>query len=170
VRRLVIPGVVLVVSTLGLTAALFTRPGDRGLAIEVYALLLGAAALAAVVRLTGRSGPALGVSRIELTLREQPARQERLPELARVERVVTMARQTVFDVHYRLRPMLREIAQNRLARRGVELDSPGDSAEALLGPDAWSLVRPDLERPRHHFGRGVELETLARAVDSLERL
>jgi hypothetical protein len=170
VRRLIPAAGVLAVATIGLVVALFQRPGDHALALDVYALVLGAAALAALVRLAGRSAPALGVSQLELAMHERPPPPERLGELERVERTVTMARQTVFDVHYRLRPMLRDIARYRLALRGVDLDASGGTAEALLGPDAWSLVRPDLPRPSHHFGRGIELEQLARAVDALEQV
>jgi hypothetical protein len=170
VRRLVIPGTVFLVTTIGLVVALFQRPGDSALALEVYALFLGTAALAALVRLAGRSAPLLGSSQLELALRERPVPEDRIPELERVERTITMARQTVFDVHYRLRPMLRDIARHRLALRGVDLDAPGGSAEKLLGPDAWALLRPDLPRPDHHFARGIELGDLARTVDALERI
>ena len=169
-KRLVVPAAVLVLTTIGLVIALFERPGDSPLALEAYALFLGAAALAALVRLAGRSGPALGISQLELALREGPPPEDRIPELERVERTITMARQTVFDVHYRLRPMLRDIARHRLALRGVELDAPGSSAENLLGPEAWALVRPGVSPPSHHFARGIELDDLTRAVEALERI
>ena len=169
-KRLVIPGTVLLVTTIGLVVTLFQRPGDSALALDVYALFLGTAALAALVRLAGRSAPVLGSSELELALRERPAPEGRIPELERVERAITMAKQTVFDVHYRLRPMLRDIARHRLALRGVDLDAPEGPAEKLLGPDAWALLRPDVPRPDHHFARGIELEDLARTVDALERI
>jgi hypothetical protein len=171
VRRFIGPFAVALIAVLGLAVALVQRPGDRALATDVFLLFVGALALGVLLRETGKDDrPLPGPSPIELALRERPTREERIPELERVERTVGLATQTVFDVHYRLRPLLREVARNRLAPRGVELDAPDGAAEALLGPDAWALVRPDLPRPRHHFERGIELEALTRAVDALERL
>ena len=40
-------------------------------------------------------------------------------------------------------PCLRAIASDALLRRGIDLDEAPERAEALLGPDAWELVRPD---------------------------
>ena len=157
-------------STVGLAVALLAFPSDRGLAVDVYLLVLGALALAVLLRETGRLAPPLGTSELELALRRHPAPDERPPELARLEREVEMARQTTFDAYYRLRPVLREIARYRLARRGVDLDAPTRSAEHLLGDDAWALVRPDLPRPSHHFAAGIPLVQIERAVRSLEEL
>jgi hypothetical protein len=171
VKRAVVPAGLAVLAMLGLAVALVQRPGDRALATDVFLLFLGGLALAVLVRATATAeSPLLGPSPIELALRERPAPREEIPELERVVRTVSMATQTIFDVHYRLRPLLREIARHRLASRGVDLDASGGAAEALLGPDAWGLVRPDLPRPRHHFERGLELETLSRAVDALEQI
>jgi hypothetical protein len=171
VRRIAVLAGIAALATLGLAIALVQRPGDRALATDVFVLFLGGLALAVLLRATATAeSPLLGPSPLELVLRERPAPRGEIPELERVVRTVSMATQTVFDVHYRLRPLLRDVARHRLARRGVDLDTPGGAAETLLGPDAWSLVRPDLPRPRHHFERGIELETLARAVDALEQV
>jgi hypothetical protein len=164
------PAAVAVVATVGVAAALAARPGDRALAADVYLLVLGALALAVLLMETSRLAPPLGTSELEVALRRRPAADERPPELARLEREVEMARQTTFDAYYRLRPVLREIAGHRLARRGVDLDAPSGSAEGLLGEDAWALVRPDLPRPRHHFAAGVPVEQIEKALDSLEKL
>ena len=43
--------------------------------------------------------------------------------------------------------MLSEIAEARLARRGVQLNRDHDEARRLLGPEAWELVRPDRPQP-----------------------
>lgn len=170
-RRLATPAALAVLAGGGLAAALVQRPGDRALATDVFLLFLGALALAVLLRETADAGrPLAGPSPIELALRPRPAQPERIAELERVERTVAMASQTIFDTHYRLRPLLRDIARHRLARHGVDLDAPGGRAESLLGPDAWELVRPDLPRPRHHFKAGVDLEAVERAVSALERL
>lgn len=169
-RRLARPVALAIVATIGVVVALVARPGDRALAADVYLLFLGALVLFVLLAETGRLAPPLGKSDLEIAMRRSPAPDERPPELARLEREVAMARQTTFDMYYRLRPVLREIARHRLARRGVDLDAPTGWAAQLLGEEAWALVRPDLPRPRHHFAAGVPLEQIERAIASLETL
>ena len=170
-KRVVLPTGLAALALIGLAVALVQRPGDRALATDVFLLFLGGLALAVLLRATAAAeSPLLGPSPLEQALRERPAPKEQIPELERVVRTVSMATQTVFAVHYCLRPLLREVARHRLARRGVDLDAPGGAAESILGPEAWSLVRPDLPPPRHHFERGLELETLGLAVAALEQV
>jgi hypothetical protein len=111
---------------------------------------------------------------------EQPTRLDRGPvpglpdqrprELAKLEREVELSTQTAFDAHYRLRPTLRHIAASRLRTRGIDLDAPHGMAEALLGPEAWELTRPDRARPRRHDDPGPALAEVDAAVTALERL
>jgi hypothetical protein len=78
---------------------------------------------------------------------------------------------TAGDVHFRLRPIVGEIAASRLrAARGLELDADGDAARQLLGPSVWELVRPDRERPADRFGPGLGLAELRQVVEALEAL
>jgi hypothetical protein len=170
VRRFVRPLAVAVAATVGVAVTLGLRPGDRGLAFDVYLLFLGALALAVLLAETGRLAPPLRPSELELSLRRRPSPPDRLPELVALEREVEMARQTSFDAHYRLRPALREVARERLAARGVALDADPGAAERLLGEEVWELVRPDRRAPRNHFAPGVPLEQLDRALASLESL
>ena len=90
--------------------------------------------------------------------------------LARMEREVTLATGTAFDVHYRLRPVLRTIAAGLVARRGVELDRMPERAEALVGPATWELVRPDRPAPVDRTAPGLRVEDVERAVADLEHL
>jgi hypothetical protein len=158
-----------VLATVGLAVALVVRPGDSGLAAEAYVLLVGALGMALLAQAVAGLFPAAPPSRIESASRPR-RKDKRLAGLERIERELEMATQSAFDTHYRLRPLLRELAATRLARRGVDLDAPGGRAEELLGPDAWSFVRPDLVRPTEHHAAGVRLATVERAVDALERL
>ncbi len=83
---------------------------------------------------------------------------------------MTLAAGTAFDVHFRLRPLLRDLAAGLLLRRGVDLArSPGRAAE-LLGPDVWALVRPDAEPPDDRAAPGVPIAVIERALDDLEAL
>lgn len=95
----------------------------------------------------------------------------RLPDLERVERDVSLAASSAYDVHYRLRPTLREITLTLLAAaRGVSLDRQPARAHELLGDETWDLVRPDREAPADPRGPGLDGPRLERVVDSLESL
>lgn len=165
----VVIGSVIVLATVGLVLALLMRPDDANLAVEAYVLLLGAIGMAVLVRATARLFPPAAESRIE-RLRRPGRKEKRLGEVVRIERELEMATQSAFDTHYRLRPLMRELAEARLARQGVELDRPGGRAEELLGPEAWELVRPDLVRPAEHHAAGVRLAEVEKAVAALEAL
>jgi hypothetical protein len=165
----VLIGGAVVLATIGLVLALITRPSDSNLAFEAYVLFAGALGMALLVRATARLFPPQTPSRIERP-RRQRRKEKRLGELVRIERELEMATQSAFDTHYRLRPLLRELAETRLERRGVDLDAPGGRAEELLGPDAWEIVRPDLVRPAEHHAAGVRLDAVDRAVTALEAL
>lgn len=162
---------ILVVPTIGLAVALALVPGRTALIVHVYLLVVLALALAVVV--AGLAGSAGGgkPSAFEHALRPARARHERLPELVRLEREVGLASATAFDAHYRLRPALREIAGGLLAaRRGVDLDGQPERARALLGEEAWDLVRPDREVPRDRYGAGLDPAAVDRIVTSIEAL
>ncbi|MET0607959.1 MAG: hypothetical protein ABW045_04315, partial [Gaiellaceae bacterium] len=91
--------------------------------------------------------------------------------LAKLEREVVLASGTSFDVHFRLRPVLREIAVHRLAsRRGLTLDSGSPEVRTLVGDELWEVVRPDREPPDDRFGPGLPLARLRLALDRLESI
>jgi len=152
--------------TVALAVALVWRPGDRSLALDAYAGLLGAVAVAAVARRQLAAAPRERRSEIERLLAARPPAEPRLPELERLERAVELATQTSFDAHFRLRPALVQVAEARLALRGVALED----GEPLLAPEAWALVRPDRPRPEQHRLPGVSASEIRAAVDSLAAL
>jgi hypothetical protein len=90
--------------------------------------------------------------------------------LARVEREVTLATGTAFDVHFRLRPLIAPLAAGLLLRRGVDVARRPDEARALLGPELWELLRPDRPAPDDRTAAGIPLAAVERMVDDLERL
>jgi hypothetical protein len=157
-------------ATVGIVAALVTRPGDRGRAFDAYLLFLGALGVVALSRATSRSFPGPTESRLDAAIRRPRQAQPRVRELERLEREVELATHSAYDTYYRLRPTLREIAGSLLTRNAVDLERPTGRAAELLGPDAWSIVRPDLERPSDHHAPGIELATIERAVEALDRL
>lgn len=160
-----------VAPTVGLLAAVLLAPDRAELAAHVYLLVLCGVVLATFVAATRRAHPEHGVSHFELALRPRPVRHERLAELARLEREVALASANAFDLHYRLRPVVREIAGGLLAaRRGIDLDARPEAARAALGEDAWELARADRRAPVNRGGPGLELERLRAVLDALEAL
>jgi hypothetical protein len=170
-RRLLGALVAVALAALPLAAVAVFRPGDRALALDVYLLFVGGVMLLALVqasRETERPDP-FGPFARALVRRVTP--RERLQQLARQEREVGLSVDAAFDLHVRLRPTLRLIAAHRLAAmRGIDLDRQPERARAVLGEDAWELVREDREAPLDRFARGIPVDRLRAVVESLERI
>lgn len=109
-------------------------------------------------------------SRMAAALRPRVPALPRIPELDRLERGLEMGASREYDFHYRLRPVLREVASGRLERRGLSLDSGSPPVRELLGEEVWELVRPDREPPRDRQARGPGMDELQQTVETLERL
>jgi hypothetical protein len=156
------------------TVALFVLrsvfPGRQDLELDIYVLVVGALAVLTAVLAAQRAIPVSTSSAIAEAMEREPAEALRPPDLERAERLVTMAATTAFDLHYRLRPILREVAEQRLAdRRGIRLDDGPEAGEAL-GRDLWEVLRPDREPPGKRFAPGFEPEKLRAAIVRLESL
>ena len=132
--------------------AMVFLPGRRELALDLFLLLIAARA------------PMRRVTR--------PRRvTQRLAELDRTERAVLLSASTAFDLHYRLCPILREVAAQRLAtRRGLSLDADTEASRAVVGETTWELVRPDREPPELRFAPGIAAPQLRAVVAVLERI
>jgi hypothetical protein len=74
------------------------------------------------------------------------------------------------EMHWRLRPVLREVAAAALRRRRVDLDTDPIAARSLLSPRTWELVRPDRPRPDDAFAPGIGRDELQAVLDDLETL
>ena len=156
-------------ATAGLVAARRIAPGRHELELDVYVLVLGAMALLTMISWLRQIAPPERGSRLAAALEPQPSELPKIPELDRLERELYMSAAREFDLHYRLRPIVREIALARLARRGLSLDLGSAAVRELVG-DLWKLVRPDREPPRDRQTPGPGLAQLRRTVESLERL
>jgi hypothetical protein len=157
--------------TVALAVALLAVPGRAELLVHLYVLVLAAFTLGRLVAALRRSLPKRGVSPVDAALRPRAPYRDRVPELERIEREVTLGLSTAFDLHFRLRPTLRRIASELLrARRGVDLDRSPEAARRALGDETWELVREDREPPPERFAPGIELSSLRRVVASLEAL
>jgi hypothetical protein len=152
---------------------LFARavaPGRRELELDVYVLALGGLAILVLVSWLREIVPSKGQSELEDALGHRPAQPPRIAELDRLEREIYMGAARSFDLHYRLRPVIREIAGGKLERRGLSLDSGSDTVRGLLGDELWELVRPDREAPWDRQSAGAGVDEIRRTVERLERL
>ena len=157
--------------TLALAAALAVLPGRAEVAFRLYLLVLAGFALSTLLLLLRAALPVRGVSPVDAALGRRPPARQRIPELERLEREVTLGLATAFDLHFRLRPTLRRIASELLrARRGIDLDASPDAARGALGEETWELVRADREPPVDRYARGLDLASLRSVVTSLEAL
>ncbi len=143
-------------------------PGQRALAIQIYAFGLCGLVL---LWLLGRTGAWRSESAFDNACTPRAEANEPLPELARVEREVTLGVATAFDLHFRLRPRIREVAASRLAdRRGIDLERRPEAAREALGDAVWEIVRPDREPPRERHGPGLGLPGLRAVMEGLDRI
>jgi hypothetical protein len=154
-------------ATLGLGAALASG-GPAALAIQAWLLALGALGLGTAALAARAAAPRAEGSELERALHRRPPVPSRPLQLERVEREVVLGAGSAFDLHYRLRTTLREIAAQRLSeRRGLELDAAGPEA---LSAETWALLRPDREPPRDRHAVGMKLADLERVIAELESL
>jgi hypothetical protein len=153
----------------GFSALVF--PVRGGLVLDLYLLYVGGMTLLALVRATGVALPGSGRSQFELALKPPQARPERPPALVLLEQQLALAATTAFDVHFRLRPVVRDVAAQRLwARHAVDLESGPERAESLLGPDVWALARPDRAPPPEPFAPGLGVRGIEQVVARLEQV
>lgn len=157
--------------TLVLAIVLLAAPGRAELAVHVYVLALAAFGLGHLLAELRSVLPPRRPSPFDAALNARARPAQRIPELERMEREVSLGLATAFDLHYRLRPRLRGVAAELLsARRGIDLDASPDAARRALGDDAWEIVRGDREPPRERFAAGLDIASLRLAVSALERL
>jgi uncharacterized membrane protein len=164
VRRHLLDLIVLfVLSSLICGYIALAQPNLRDVTLRVYVFLLGAMSMLAVVAAAGDSLPRRLRSELDRALAESSHGEQRVSELERTEREVTLATETAYDLHVRLLPHLREIAQCRLERSGKT------SGPDTLGP-WWELLRPDRPEPDDRFAPGIEPAGLRALVSDLERM
>jgi hypothetical protein len=169
VRRIVFHGVVAVLATSWLLLALTASSRHHREALAAYVLLLGSLVLLSLLRLLRRALPAVRPSLFEKTgARGGPPV---LVELEQLRSRLASSQSSAFEFHYRLRPHLVSLAAARLERRhGVDLSRHPERARALLGEQAWGLLRPDWEPPRDLRQRGLTRHELRLLIETLETI
>jgi hypothetical protein len=164
VRRHLLDLIVLfVLSSLICGYVALAQPNLRSVTLHVYVFLLGAMLMLGFVAAAGDRVPKRLRSELDRALAESTVRERPVPELEKTLREVTLATSTAYDLHFRLLPHLREIAQCRLERAGKT------SGPDTLGP-WWDLLRPDRPEPVDRFAPGIKQADLRALVSDLERM
>ena len=162
-RHLLDITVLFLIATLACGYVALAQPSERNVAIHVYVLILGGLAMLAIVATFGDALPRRRRSAFEQAL-VAAGRKDRAPaQVERMEREVTLGVANAYDLHRRLLPHLREIAQCRLERAGR---TPGPDT---LG-EWWELLRPDRLEPEDRFAPGISQRDLRALVADLERM
>ena len=159
-----------VVAVIALDAARMISPGRKDLELDVFILVLGVLGLLVLAAELGRLAPSAEGSLLEDALEPDPVEERPIAGLLRLERELSMASARQFDLHYRLRPVLRDVASARLEQRGLDLDSGRPAAQELLGEELFELTALDREPPKNRLAPGPGVEGLDRTISRLERL
>jgi hypothetical protein len=142
---------------------LAAQPSVRNVTLHAYVFVVGGLLMLAVVAAAGDAVPRRRRSELDAALSGGSQREQRLPEMEKLEREVTLATASAFDLHYRLLPHLREIAQARLERAGR---TPGPETLGRW----WELLRPDRPPPEDRFEKGISEAELRALVQDLGRM
>jgi hypothetical protein len=161
-------GLALLTTLLLVLVVLF--PSRRTLLIEIYELVLGAIAVGTLVSTFRTLEPQAWLRSPFERGPEKPEPTPPIPELDRIDRLVVLGTGNEFDLHYRLRPLLRQLAADRLyARDGIDLDREPERAREQLGDELWALVDPDRKLGRR-TALGIDSAELTRDVERLETM
>ncbi len=159
-----------ILPTLALGLALAIAPGRAVLEVRAWLLVVLAIGLLGAIGAIRTAFPG-GPSRFDAGPSGRPAVSQPFPTLARLEREVSMAIGSAYDLHFRLRPTLREVAAGLLlARRGIDLDRQPLLAREALGTEAWEIVDPSRPAPDDRRAPGIATPALERVLSSLEAL
>lgn len=148
---------------------LLVLPGRAAIVGHVWLVVVLALALGVALGRLRRELPRRP-SAFDATFAASRPTHARPASLSRIEREVTLATGTAFDVQFRLRPLVQTLVAGLLLQRGVDLERSPTRAEELLAPETWELVRPDRQAPDDRTAPGLPIETIERVVDDLERI
>ena len=138
-------------------------PGDRRIEFHVFVLVLGAILMSAAISAVTGAVPHGRRSELTRALDAKAPEPAEVDDLQRMKRTVTLGVGNAYELHSRLLPLLRDIAETRLERAGRR-----------PGPDTlgrwWELLRPDREPPADRFAAGLRESELRALVADLENL
>ena len=152
-----------VAASLAMAYVATAQPGIREVALHVYVLVVGGLLMPGLIAAAGDAVPKRSKSPFDRALAERAPGQSPVREVERMEREVTLATASAYDLHTRLLPHLREIARARLEQAGHE-----PSPETL--GRWWELLRPDRPMPDDRSAPGISQADLRALVADLERM
>ena len=161
-RRLV--SALAIAASLGGALLVLSSPDEtrRVWGFRAYVVVIGILAVRALVRWVATVPPTVRPAPFRRRSRRWLPRRPPVTTRHGTDRVLHLASFSAGDAHRTLRPLLQEVADERLrARHGLTLDDP--AAATLLDPATWELVRP--ERPPPHDLRAPGLDPMA--IDSM---
>ncbi len=139
------------------------QPSLRNVTLHAYVFLVGGLLMLGLVAAAGDRVPHRHRSELDAALTASKRPRKQLPEIEKLQREVTLATASAYDLHYRLLPHLREIAEMRLSRSGKS------ATQETLGR-WWALLRPDRPPPDDRFGKGISETDLRALVADLARM
>ncbi|MFZ1880665.1 MAG: hypothetical protein WAU41_10900 [Gaiellaceae bacterium] len=155
--------ILFVLASIVTTYVALAQPGVRNVALHAYVLIVGGLVMLGVVAAAGDAVPKRHRSEFDRALSDGVRRDRPVHEVERMTREVTLGAATAYDLHMRLLPQLRQIAQARLERSGRPM-----SPETL--GRWWELLRPDRPEPDNRHAPGISTSELRALVSDLERM
>jgi hypothetical protein len=173
-RRLAVGVVPVVWLTALLVVALAAGWPERSIAVRIWLVGVGLVALRTLVLLLDRrpvAGRRDAFERAAAT--RSPGELPLPPSVVASQRLVELVAGTAGDVHFRVRPVLREVAAHRLLiSHGLDLDDPPSAGVVAerCGPLLWGLVRPDRPEPADRRRHELDARAATELVSRLEAL
>jgi hypothetical protein len=144
---------------------------DRPVLGRAFLLAVAALTVARLATAATRTGePGAERSAYDRAARRGPVAPAPPDDLRRLEQALWFASAREADLHVRLRPVLREIAELRLAGHGIAIDGDQATARAALGPELWEVVRADRPAPADPAAPGLSPAALHALVERLEAI
>ena len=138
---------------------------------QLAIIVVGVVALAMLVRRLGRRVRRRSGSPFEAALAPSKESIPVLDEFESIRRTVDAARYSALDVHFMLRPLLRELAASRLrVRRGFELDAQPVLAAEVLGSAAFAFLQEGRPARLNYRRPAMSLQEIDRIVKGLESI
>jgi hypothetical protein len=162
---------VAVLATLSLAVTVQLAPTQRPLAVAVYLLVMGAAAVQLLVGWLRLTYPPPPPSPFDTALAARPVPPRPPAELDRLARLLALSSASALHAHTRLRSELRPVAADRLRwSLGVDLDADPAAARAALGDVGWAMLARDRRDLPDREAPGLPPAALAELLGNLERI